>query len=105
MRTGGDNNSAGQSRRKNRSNRSRRPSQKVKDRMERNHILMMANIRKARNPSSTNADPEEQVGEACVTRLTHKNDADKLGEDDDSSSLDDSDDLLIDRAAALLGDV
>ena len=104
VRTGGDNNGAGQSRR---SNRTHRGSQKVLQKMERNHILMMAKIRQARNPSNSFvlkgdaiADPEARVVEDCGSQCLTPNNVEKLGVvlDDESSSLDVSDAFLIERA-------
>ena len=116
VRTGGDNNSAGQSRRSRSSNRSNKGSKKVLQKMERNHILMMAKIRKARNLSNSfvlNGDDianseaiemEDQVCEDCGSQCLTPTDAEKVGVvlDDESSSLDDSDDLLIDRAVLMM---
>jgi len=88
----------------------------VLQKMERNHILMMANIRNARNPSNSfvlsgddAADPEASEMEApvvedfvsqCLTPI----DVEKLGVvlNDESSPLDETEILLIDRAARLV---
>jgi len=113
VKSGGDNDSAGQSRRSN--SGSHRGSQAVLDRMERNHILMMAKIHKAKNPSNSfvlndnndDADPEvseteDRVGEDCGSQCLTPKEAAKLDEvDDESSSLDDIDALIIDRVAQL----
>jgi len=108
VRTGGDNNSAGQSRRPNRTHRG---SQKVLQKMERNHILRMAKIRQARIPSNSFvlngdaiSDPEARVVEDCGSQCLTPNDAEKLGVvlDDESSSLDGSDAVLIEKAARMM---
>jgi len=78
--------------------------------------LMMAKIRKARNLSNSfvlNGDDianseaiemEDQVCEDCGSQCLTPTDAEKVGVvlDDESSSLDDSDDLLIDRAVLMM---
>jgi len=106
VRTGGDNDSAGQSRRTSSGNRSRRGSQIVLDRIKRNHISMMAKIRKERNPSNRYvlnngnvADPEattqteEPAVENCGSQCLIPQDTDQLAGVDKSSALDDVDAL------------
>ena len=87
----------------------------LQDEMEpTNHLLRMAQIRKtARNPSNSlvlsgndanpeeASDTEEPLVEDCASRLNPK-DAEKLGVDDKSSSLDENDAMLVARASQLI---
>ena len=84
VRTGGDNSSAGQSRRKTR-------SKQLLERIDRDHKLRMAKIRKAKSPSIT-SEPrasiatEEPVVEDCGLQCLTPKYREIGGVDDESSS-------------------
>jgi len=92
VRTGGDNDSAGRSRRRSSQAASKKGSQKVLDRIERNHISRMNDLRKERKPAIGFALDEGDSEESAIKELVVVEDCDKVGADGEVMSLDSNDD-------------
>jgi len=81
VRTGGDNDSAGRSRRRSSQAASKKGSQKVLDRIERNHTSRMNDLRKERKPAIGFALADGDSEESAMKELVVVEDCDKAGAD------------------------